>query len=618
VLVGVATLWKGGKSLEITWLLPLLAAWLSLDAWLLPDRRALPSRLTLCLGGFLALSLASFAVSTTQNYGLDELVRDVSLGIIFVSLLRWPVQRRNALTERLLLALVWLTLIACAVGLVIYVLQPVNRFVGTFFDPRFHTDYWPNAWAQFLLFAWPALVWWATKRRAASWVAVSVVLGALWLSYSRGATLVFGGQLALAILIGALHITRRQWSLAQGQRTLVIVGSVAAGSCLLFLGANALRAPLHDVVDAGAKWRFAAAEGTSSITERADFWAQAWQLTRERPWLGWGPYSFRFVQQPLQTDVLATSDHPHNLWLKLSSERGLPAALLFTVVLIACLAPRILQLLKGQALLPSDALLLGVCGVLAHSLIDYNLQFVGLALPFWLSLALLHPAASTAQQRRPWGQALLCACLLLLATREAAYLVTSSLGRRAEVRGHLNEAKSWYRVSGGQWFSRDLSLSLATLALEAGDLQEAKQALSRANARAGIDGRVSLLMARLREAEGDIDAAARGYRLAERRLGLSTLEPLLAWQQLHRQFPTSVRPPDEELLHERLELFRAAFARNAHFVTLSPAVSDLEALCAELRQDTWRRWCADVVPEVRAHADALQRTSSARRQGGLW
>jgi O-antigen ligase len=52
-------------------------------------------------------------------------------------------------------------------------------------------------------------------------------------------------------------------------------------------------------------------------------------MSWERPMIGFGPGTFRFVQPQLQHEVLATSDHPHNVFLKLAMERGWPAATFF-------------------------------------------------------------------------------------------------------------------------------------------------------------------------------------------------------------------------------------------------------------------------------------------------
>ncbi|HYW19350.1 MAG TPA: O-antigen ligase [Nodularia sp. (in: cyanobacteria)] len=60
-------------------------------------------------------------------------------------------------------------------------------------------------------------------------------------------------------------------------------------------------------------------------------WEFAWSLTQQQPWTGWGLRSFSdLYKAKMQIDL----GHPHNLFLMLSAETGLPSALLF----FGCLA----------------------------------------------------------------------------------------------------------------------------------------------------------------------------------------------------------------------------------------------------------------------------------------
>lgn len=55
-------------------------------------------------------------------------------------------------------------------------------------------------------------------------------------------------------------------------------------------------------------------------------WEFAWSLTLERPWSGWGLRNFSLLYQ---TQTQHWMGHPHNLFLMLSAETGLPATILF-------------------------------------------------------------------------------------------------------------------------------------------------------------------------------------------------------------------------------------------------------------------------------------------------
>lgn len=464
-LIGFSVLWKGGKSLEMTWLLVLIAGFAAFVWW---SRKTGSGGLSgrqqavwWLLLAFFLWSVGSFLLSSTQNYGLDELLRDGACTLLFFAAQRG--QLEQPFLRRCCSVLAIAGLIACGVGLAVYIFQPVDRFVGTFFDHRFHTDYWPNAWAEFLLLAWPAGLLALSNRQKGLKTdllragALGILIACLLLSYSRGALIAFAGQLGLLMVLSIPSWRRFSGEAVSLARTIGIGAIIAIA---LFFGTNQLRSNFYPVQSVADKVTFTAAEGTSSIDERSQFWDQSWQLAQEKPWFGWGPYSFRFVQPRLQRHVLATSDHPHNVFLKLAMERGIPAAALFTLFLLLILVPALWQRSK---LLP----LIAVAGVLAHNLIDFNLQFVGIALPFWLFLGFLASDAPIPTSRdlpvRRILEILLAAVLLIVAILEGRYLVLSSFGRHAEAAGQLEEAQEWYEPSKGQIFSRDLHLSRANL-----------------------------------------------------------------------------------------------------------------------------------------------------------
>jgi len=84
----VAVLWRGGKSLDATWgLVALTFTIIALQWW--QDRKkktvpAAPNWLTWCTYIFMGLSILSWVLSSTKNYGLDEILQTVSLGVLFL------------------------------------------------------------------------------------------------------------------------------------------------------------------------------------------------------------------------------------------------------------------------------------------------------------------------------------------------------------------------------------------------------------------------------------------------------------------------------------------------------------------------------------------------------
>lgn len=662
--VAVSVLWRGGKSVDATWMLGIVALMIVFVVLWYPLLRLLgfPKSDTRVQMGvplaawgillfFLGWSAIGFLFSSTRTYGLDELLRDASCVLLFF----WIVRRAgNTRTSSLLEGFLWtITIVggvAALFGFAVYVFQPVNRFVGTFLDWRFHTDYWPNAWAEFVLIAWPMAALLATRTakafpKALCTFVTGLLIGSLLLSYSRGGFIAFVGQIVcLAGFWGALVLrdvrvtkaARERWKPALGAAGVTLVVAFAfAGS------ANVLRAMRYDVQSVEDKIAFESAEGTSSIDERAQFWNQALALSFERPLFGYGPYSFRFAQPHLMEHVLATSDHPHNVVLKYAAERGWPAALAFLAFLgyVVGLSLRHLFLdRKVDWSLGADArtiaLLVGVLGVLAHNLIDYNLQFVGIALPLWTALALL---STHLAQKRPVSRASFShwrvsrafsrveagavALLLVAVLWEGSFLVVSSLGRRAEAAGDPREALAWYERASYEWFSRDLLLARARLLEEQGLLDEADAVLEKSIRENGVDARAWRIRAELalrrREPELAYRYASHAYQLG-RYTDTGIVRVLIE--------TGDAAGKDGELRARKQEfdaLFTAyatAISRNTHFIALGGSVEELlriaESLGRLFPNDAPRY--ADIAKDAAEHAASERATYAARPAGLLW
>lgn len=630
VFLGFVLVWKGGKSLEATWLLAAFAFAATLLAAAVPleKRKDAPGLVPVLLLCGLAVSLLSFRYSVAKNYGLDELLRDASLAAVFCALLPLVAHAKlhEAVLARVAGVTVWATLAATVVGFAVYALQPVNRFVGTFFDYRFHTDYWPNAWAELVLLAWP-LTLLAPKAKGPAPAVRPLLLGSLWgavlLSYSRGAFLVLLAQ-CLLLAVAALAAGRKPFS---GRAFSAAVLSVAAASIAvgLFFSANGARSVFHEVESVAAKVTFTAAEGTSSIDERSSFWKSAWAMLRERPLFGFGPYSFRFVQPAMQEGILATSDHPHNAYLKLGAERGafaLALALAATAVTAGAFGLAALQ----RRLSWNDwALACAAGGVLLHNMIDYNLQFVGIALPLTAVLALLVartsralPLPRHALQAPACAVAALCLAIVL---RETPPLLASSAGRHAEVRGDYPAAVAHYARAADQLFPRDLYLSLAASQIASHDLVGAQQTLVLYRRQNAVDARQFSLGGFLRLSLRNPEAALGDFSQAFKRGGKNDASILRGIALVLRD----LRRPEltrewEQPLFASFEAYVDAVGANAHFIALSRNVEELSQAMAIAEQVYPER-----KPELRALAARLDREAmeerrrlSSRPRGLLW
>jgi O-antigen ligase len=626
-LLVLSVLWRGGKSVDTTWILTGVAGCAILfSPRSAKTERGIPLHLWLAVLLFIFWTVASYMQSTTANYGLDEVLRTTSLSVLFL----WAVRNmQTSVSQKLVRVLSITALLAGAIGVFIYIFQPVNRFVGTFFDYRFHTDYWPNAWATFLLLAWPIVYAWVFSQYVSARRiqygnlflrigVLSFILCCLLLSFSRGGLVAFGGQLLLwaGILYSQQHHSEI-WKKIIGATVLCF-----AMSLLMFAGVNSLRGNIHDVLSVEQKITFSADEGSSSIFERSIFWKQSFSLANQKPFFGWGPYSFRFVQPHVQRGILATSDHPHNLFLKYAMERGWIAAFLFLYIALSVL----IGALRNNTLL-STASFVAVSGALSHSLIDYNLQFVGNALVLWLLLAFLARSTSRESVRTVSPvlsrsvEGIIAVLLLLVASVEGGYLVTSSIGRHAETSGDTRVALRWYERSNRELFSRDLELSRSHILLENGQYIAAELALNRYVARNAEDARVWKNLAVIAQSKNDYSTARMHYEKAyvfgkynDIGITLGLVQSLLSDEN------------EEEIVRRKAEfdelinMYASAIVVNAHFIALSPNIEAFVELCelfADLFPDEAPVYYV-LAAKADDHAREEREKMSARLPGFLW
>lgn len=584
VFLLLVILWRGGKSLDAVW----LVAFLSSGIFILyrPLPRAVPWGFAAALLGLSAWTILSFIFSSVSNYGFDEVLQTVSLMLLCfwaAAQSRTSPRFSGYFAQTVSVA----TILACVIGIFVYVLQPVSRFVGTFFDQRFHTDYWPNAWAEFLLFAWPLLVWvlWTRDDRTLPKIlrgdlpkaaVTGVMLGCLLLSYSRGGLLSLAAQVAVLTVLSLWFGRRPAW-----KRASVSCVTVAVVGVVVFAAVNGARSNLYPIESALQKVTFTSDEGKSSVSERTQFWMQSLELIREKPLLGHGPYAFRFVQPHLQRDVLATSDHAHNIFLKIATERGVPAAVLLAIIIgwAFVAGMRKVRADKTKGTLPLEIFLLtAITGVVLHNLIDYNLQFVGIALPFFMAIGILSSSEPRSSGRFSNLLSIIALLLFLTTLFEGTNLFLSSRARRSEARGDLIAALGWYALADNAVFPRDNRLAEGAILLGLQQLPQAENAVTRYLADNEADGRAWRLLGDIYLRWNKRTDALRAYEKAYaygRYNDIGIVRGLVYLLKDQDPEELALRKHDfDELLNE----FGLAIQRNTHFIALGKNVEELVSL----------------------------------------
>lgn len=369
-----------GAEFPLVIVLGVLLLFIGIAEWRKKREAATLEQLFLSL--FTLFVVISFIFSQTKNYGFSEVLAFLSVSSLYLIL----AYTKILWIKKFMKVIAVGALLSVLLGFILYFWRAEVRMIGPFFNILYHAHVWPNAFALFLIMTWPVFLWFSFAKKKYSKIfmvfSLSLLFSALYLTFSRGALLTFAGQLVLALIFFYKKIDLK---------IIFIAILIAALSFGIFSGANYLRALNHDVLDVEERMTFDNNEGLTSKQERIDFWMGAYELTKQEPLTGWGPYSFRYAYNGIQKTFLGSSDHPHNIFLKISAEYGVPAAVCFIAFLFMSfmtLISRFKKLDKEKKNLVL-VLLISVLGAFAHNLIDYNFNFLANLLILFVFLAFI-------------------------------------------------------------------------------------------------------------------------------------------------------------------------------------------------------------------------------------
>ncbi len=376
---------------------------------------------------------------------------------------------------------------------------------------------YPNALAGYLLLSGGAALAMLRAGRGL-WLPVcggaALLLGGigLWLTQSRGALLAaFVGFILWATL------ERHTWW--PRRRLWLSVGAVAFVTVLL----SAPRSPIGAL---SSLFGLTTQPVDTSLTWRKQILQWTWIMARENAWWGVGPGAFPVALTHYQGIPYVSGENPHNLYLELAAEYGLPAALLAVVVLGGFLGR------VGHALVrmpPEDsrrragvALLAALVAFLVHNLGDLDWSFPAIAATATTLLGLtaarlLRKPFHRSGTRPVWRGALIVllavAALLSLTRYYAITLVT--WGRYALAAGDAMSARrdlTWalrlnpWSFPAHQW--------MAWARLRSGDPQGAIEVAERVARLAPLDPNSQFLAGEITASVGRWDLAEERFRAA--------------------------------------------------------------------------------------------------------
>lgn len=420
-------------------------------------------------GLFFIFFLFSFLLSKAPGFGLSELLLFASAGVLFWIFSNLKYSKKDL--DWFFVAMIALAVADTLIGFFIYTKTPFPRLVGTFIDLAEPYASFANDYANYILVNLPlaaSLLLRRHQRKTTSVLAMlsfAILLAGFLLSFSRGAWVSFAVLSVLFAIWYALNRKRISQSLhaedylpakKSAPRILISISIVL----ILILGLQTARSQRFETTSFFKKASFSADEGTASASERLDFWQGAAKVIRDNPVFGGGVYSFKFLYPKYQKEFGINWGQPHNLFLKMGSENGIPAAIFFGLFLGA-IGILLLKFLWKNPVHPALWLLAGSLGAFGHNLIDFNF-IVGNFAPFivFLAIAFSHasPERKTLSLGRPAlaGLLIFASAFLALGFHEGFYNIDFKKGRAELADKKIDSAVFHLERTQKLFFQRDL------------------------------------------------------------------------------------------------------------------------------------------------------------------
>jgi len=218
-----------------------------------------------------------------------------------------------------------------------------------------------NAYASFVLLAFPPAVWAARRLGAEWWLPAGTLLASAFMTGSRA-----GAALAL---VEAIFLTA--W--IRSRLFAVALAAIALGGFLW--GGDNLRTRIGY---------------SDPLEHRREIYGSALELISARPLIGWGLGAFEDVYPgQARFDVGALVNHAHSDWLEAAVEGGLA----YAAALTGCAA---LILWRARHCVWA----LGLPLILLHSLVDFPFQRIGVSVWFVLLAAAAFAQSKPRQSSR--------------------------------------------------------------------------------------------------------------------------------------------------------------------------------------------------------------------------
>lgn len=524
--------------------------------------------------GFLIFFLFSFITSLTKNFGINELLLYTN-AVILIFILR-RIQFTETNIEKFKTGLVFVALLESLAGMFIYIRFSYPRFGGTFIDLGAPFTSFANDFANFSILLLPiCFERFFHALRAGEKVLYglisAIVFGTFLLSFSRGGWISF----AVAMIIWGIFLVIIHRKNSSFLKRAVILMLVTVG-VISFL--NFTRGQVYPVISFWGKATLSADEGGASIKERLDFWQGSLKLIAERPLLGSGILSFRYLYPKYQPDFGTNWDHPHNILLKMGVENGIIATFFFLGFLIV-FAYRYIKTAYAspQKFSFTFPLMAGALGAFGHNLVDYNF----IVSNFTLFAVFLGITASFLPQENLFSRfahffsksstPIISLCLVMsftlisLGAHEGYYSYLFKKGRTALTGGNFIQAEEYFHKSKNLIFERDLPIFTVALYQKQNNIEAERAYLQQA----AENTPYAAMLNRLGEIDLQIGAQEEAKKHFQKALSLDPKNRLRYYYNLFQTLPVEEKEQQKSAVLALLEEYETILRKNAHFTTLT-------------------------------------------------
>ncbi len=297
---------------------------------------------------FGAWSIVSMQGALNYREGYYEIARHF-LNIILLVVVITAVLKDSSLITRICKALVWVALLQGLIGILQYYDIGFTNLPGANEKPyglMGNRNLFGSAQVFIAPFVFYMLFIGNRFWKFISGMSLTIVALSIFLSQTRSAWLAFVAVILVSLILTIIFspTNRKKWMIGTAVGVLIITALIS-----LFLAAD-----IDGELVQSVKSRAVTITGSTSannttasstITDRLQIWKQTGKLIKDHPLLGVGPGNWKLTILKYGTEGLAwangiySPDRPHNVYLQVASETGIPGAILyFTIWILIALA----------------------------------------------------------------------------------------------------------------------------------------------------------------------------------------------------------------------------------------------------------------------------------------